>query len=156
MIWDEKSAKEIFEKKIHHKLPILKEHTKKEIKNESDKPMNILIEGDNYHGLSVLNYTHKGKIDIIYIDPPYNLGGETAAFRYNDKYVLEQDGYKHSKWLSFMNNRLRLASKLLKKNGLILISINDVEVSQLKLLCDDIFLESNFITKLIWKTRGKC
>ena len=155
LVWNEEKTKEVFEKESQGKLPVLTEDIKKSISDNKNKlaPYNVLIEGDNYHALSVLNYTHNKKIDIIYIDPPYNLGGEIGAFRYNDKYVTDDDGYKHSKWLSFMRNRLILAKKMLKKDGLLMISINDAEDSQLKLLCDDIFTESNFITKLIWKTR---
>ncbi|MDA7952206.1 MAG: site-specific DNA-methyltransferase [Nitrosopumilus sp.] len=151
LVW-ERYAEGIQEKINPNVLPMLEYDEKKSILTDSIYD-NILIEGDNYHALQVLNYTHSGKIDMIYIDPPYNLGGELGAFRYNDKFVTEHDGYRHSKWLSFMWNRLNLAKNLLNKNGLLLISINDVEDSQLRLLCDDIFSETNFITKLIWKTR---
>jgi adenine-specific DNA-methyltransferase len=104
------------------KLPVLLDVQEKEIKENDSNPTNILIEGDNYHALSVLNYTHKGRIDVIYIDPPYNLGGKD--FRYNDRYVEATDAYKHSKWLSFMYKRLVLAKYLLKPNGVIFISID--------------------------------
>ena len=104
-----------------------------------------MIEGDNYHALSVLNYTHGGKIDVIYIDPPYNTGN---GFRYNDKKIERDDAYRHSKWLSFMNKRLKLAKRLLSNKGIIFISIDDNEVSQLKILCNEIFNEVNFIAQL--------
>ena len=151
LVWDEERTKEIFEQEIQDKLPILKEVVKNEI-NDSDKskPNNILIEGDNYHVLSVLNHTHKGKIDVIYIDPPYNLGKE---FTYNDKLVDKDDSYKHSKWLSFMSKRLELAKKLLPIKGVIFISIDDVEHAQLKLLCDQIFHNDNFIATIIWQKK---
>jgi len=71
LIWDEEKTKEQFEKESENALPVLKEVKGKEIKTDPTKPTNILIEGDNYHALSVLNYTHQGKIDVIYIDPPY-------------------------------------------------------------------------------------
>ena len=114
--------------------------------------MNLLIEGDNYHVLSVLNYTHKGKIDVIYIDPPYNRG--SSDFKYNDKFVDREDGYKHSKWLNFMRNRLTLAKAVLKNTGVIFISIDENEFAQLKILLDEIFEENNFLGNLIWKRRG--
>ena len=111
LIWDEERTKEQFEKESENALPVLKEVKGKEIKTDPSKPVNILIEGDNYHALSVLNYTHQGKIDVVYIDPPYNRGG--SDFKYNDCYVDKDDSYRHSKWLSFMNKRLRLLKPLL-------------------------------------------
>ncbi|MCX5638832.1 MAG: site-specific DNA-methyltransferase [Planctomycetota bacterium] len=123
------------------KLPVLEEDKSKNIISGSDKPINVLIEGDNYHALSVLNYTHKSAIDVIYIDPPYNTGSDD--FKYNDRIVDKEDTYRHSKWLSFMEKRLKMAKNLLKNDGLIFISIDDNESSQLKLLCDEILGENN-------------
>lgn len=153
LIWDEEKTKEIFEEEIQKKLPVLKEIKKNGIGNVSESS-NILIEGDNYHALTVLNYTHKEKIDVIYIDPPYNIGGD---FTYNDKRVDKDDAYKHSKWLSFMSKRLRLAKNLLSQKGLIFISIDDNELSHLRLLCDDIFASKNFVGLIprITKKSGK-
>jgi len=111
--------------------------------------MNFLIEGDNLASLKLLEKTHKGKIDLIYIDPPYNTGSKD--FIYNDTYVDKLDGFRHSKWLSFMSNRLTLAKKLLNEQGSIFISIDDNEYSQLKILCDSIFGENNFVANVIWK-----
>ena len=119
------------------KLPVLVDVENKEITDGPHDPTNILIEGDNYHALSVLNYTHKGKIDVIYIDPPYNTGNND--FKYNDRYVDREDSYRHSKWLSFMSKRLQLARNLLTNAGVIFISIGDDEVAQLKLICDETF-----------------
>lgn len=147
LIWDEEKTKEQFERESENALPVLKQNKGKGINASHDKPINILIEGDNYHALSVLNYTHQGKIDLIYIDPPYNTGNKD--FRYNDSYVDREDSYKHSKWLSFMNKRLRLAKNLLKESGLFFISIDDNEYAQLKLLCDDIFGEKNFRNSIV-------
>ena len=124
---------------------------KREIKTDANKPTHILIEGDNYHALSVLNYTHSKSIDVIYIDPPYNTGNND--FKYNDKFVDREDSYRHSKWLSFMSKRLKLAKKLLKNNGVIFISINDIEQAQLKMLCDEIFNEDNFLANLVWQNK---
>lgn len=142
LIWDEEKVKEQFEKDAQNALPVLKEATSKEIKDKDDsKPINILIEGDNYHALSVLNFTHQRKVDVIYIDPPYNTG--SGDFKYNDKFIDEEDAFRHSKWLSFMSKRLKLAKSLLSEEGIILISIDDNEFAQLKLLCDEVFGEDN-------------
>jgi len=151
IVWEDKPEK--VAELCKEKLPILEEDTKKEIKTDDKKSVNILIEGDNYHALSVLNYTHKGRIDVIYIDPPYNTGNGDG-FRYNDKIVDKEDAYRHSKWLSFMEKRLKLAKNVLKNKGVIFISIDDNEVSQLKLLCNEIFGEQNFIAQLIWKKKA--
>ena len=114
--------------------------------------MNFLLEGDNLASLQLLLKTHKGKIDLIYIDPPYNTGHND--FAYDDNFVSANDAFLHSKWLSFMRNRLALAKNLLSPVGCIFISINDIEQSQLKLLCDSIFGESNFIATLPKKGSG--
>src|SRR3989338_8612416 len=147
---------EAFEDYVENKLPILKEVPKLAIKTKDDKPTHILIEGDNYHALTCLNYTHKGKIDVIYIDPPYNTGSD--GFRYKDKRIVDKfpDGtevpkdhpFRHSYWLSFIKKRLELANDLLKDTGIIFISIDDNEFAQLKLLCDNIFDGENFISCL--------
>ncbi len=150
LVWED-HVEEVAER-CKTEAPILVAKKDKQIKDK-DKPTNILIEGDNYHALQVLNYTHKGKINVIYIDPPYNTGNKD--FIYNDHYVDKEDNFRHSKWLSFMESRLRLAKKLLKKDGVIFISIDDNEMAQLKLLCNGIFGEENFITNFIWrKKRG--
>ena len=122
------------------------------VSENKQQPTHLLIEGDNYHALTVLNYTHKEKIDVIYIDPPYNTGNKD--FTYNDRYVDKEDGYRHSKWLNFMEKRLKLAKKLLTDTGVIFISIDDNEQAQLKLLCDWVFGEQNFIANLIWKKKS--
>ena len=111
----------------------------------------LIIEGDNYHALSVLNVTHKGKIDVIYIDPPYNTGNKD--FKYNDDYVDKEDSFRHSKWLSFMEKRLKLAKELLSDTGVIFISIDDNEQANLKLLCNSVFGE-NLTEMFIWKKSG--
>jgi adenine-specific DNA-methyltransferase len=141
LVWEEKTEDVV--KQCQKELPVLIEVKGKEIVTDKDKPTNILIEGDNYHALSVLNYTHAGKIDVIYIDPPYNTGNKDFIF--NDRFVDQEDSYRHSKWLSFMKKRLELAENLLRSNGLLYISIDDNEFSQLKMLCDKIFGEKNFI-----------
>jgi adenine-specific DNA-methyltransferase len=129
---------EEFDEKSKNSIPVLKEIKNKTIKNNDGKPTHILIEGDNYHALTCLNYTHAGKIDVIYIDPPYNTGNKD--FVYNDKFVDAEDEYRHSKWLSFMSKRLRIAKRLLSDKGVIFISIDDNEQAQLKLLCDEVLV----------------
>jgi len=147
IVWEDKP--EQVAELCKEKLPVLVEDKGKEIKTDDTKPVNILIEGDNYHALSVLNYTHKGKIDVIYIDPPYNTG-KKGEWKYNDYWVDEEDAYRHSKWLSFMNKRLELAKDLLSKTGVIFINIDDNEIAQLKLLCGEVFNERN-VDIVIWK-----
>lgn len=152
IVWDEENSKEAFEEEAEGKLPVLKEVQSKKILTNSSQSYNILIEGDNYHALSVLSYTHQKSIDVIYIDPPYNTG-TGDSFRYNDKIVDSEDSYRHSKWLSFMSKRLRLAMNLLKDSGVIFISIDDNEIAQLRLLCSQIFGENNFVGIICWKHR---
>ena len=144
LLWDKEKEPEKIIEECNKNIPILKEIENKKIENEGEN--NILIEGDNFHALEALNYTHEEAIDIIYIDPPYHTGKND--FIYNDKFIDEEDGYRHSKWLNFMYKRLKIARNLLKKDGVIFISIDDNEFAQLKLLCDKVFGEKNFISML--------
>ncbi len=147
---DARTPNEMFPNEMAGKpFPILKETKGKEINGDKSKPVNLLIEGDNYHSLAVLNFTHFEAVDLIYIDPPYNTGNKD--FTYNDKIVDSEDPFRHSKWLSFMEKRLKLAKNLLKKTGVIFISIDDHEQAPLKMLCDEIFEEKNFITNFLWR-----
>ena len=149
LVWEDKP--EEIETRLVDELPVLTEVPERAIVSDSpDAPNHILIEGDNLEALTALAYTHEGKIDVIYIDPPYNTGNKD--FVYNDSYVDREDGYRHSKWLSFMNKRLQIAKSLLSSGGVIFISIDDNEQAQLKLLCDEIFGSSNFITNIIWQS----
>jgi adenine-specific DNA-methyltransferase len=122
------------------------------VKKQSAAPNHILIEGDNLHALLALIFTHEGKIDLMYFDPPYNTGNKD--FKYNDSFVDREDSFRHSKWLSFMHKRLVIAHRLLSDKGVIFISIDDNEQAQLKMLCDEIFLIENFVTSFIWRTDG--
>jgi len=106
LVWDEERTKEKFEKDSENAIPVLSAVKEKSIATNNNSQTHILIEGDNYHALSVLNYPHQNSIDLIYIDPPYNTGKQD--FKYNDKWVDDEDGFKHSKWLSFMSKRLRI------------------------------------------------
>lgn len=152
LVWEDKP--EDVEEQLRDNLPVLREVVEKRILSPS--PLegaggrnHILIEGDNLHALTALTFTHEGKIDVIYIDPPYNTGNKD--FVYNDHFVDKEDSYRHSKWLSFMDKRLRIAKRLLSEKGVIFISIDDNEQAQLKLLCDEIYSDKNFIDTIIWK-----
>lgn len=148
LVWEDKP--ENVEERLREELPVLTEVKERAIISEDpDAPNHILIEGDNLEALTALTYTHTGKIDVIYIDPPYNTGNND--FVYNDRYVDKEDSYRHSKWLSFMSKRLSIAKKLLSDSGVIFISIDDNEQAQLKLLCDEVFLPQNFVGTYLWK-----
>lgn len=150
LVWEDKP--EAVEQKLETELPVLKEVPSRAIISDNpDAPNHILIEGDNLEALATLAYTHAGKIDVIYIDPPYNTGNKD--FIYNDSYVDSEDSYRHSKWLSFMSRRLRIAKKLLSERGVIFLSIDDDEQANLRLLCDEIFGQSNFLANLIWEKK---
>lgn len=145
LVWENKP--EDVEAQMQDELPVFTEVKDRAIISEApDAPNHILIEGDNLHALTALTYTHEGKIDVIYIDPPYNTGNKD--FIYNDSYVDREDGYRHSKWLSFMAKRLRIAKRLLSEKGVIFISIDDNEVNQLTMLCNEIFGEPNKVALL--------
>ena len=169
LVWEEKP--EEVEELLRQNLPILKEVTEKRIlgvietnpvvkntelfetENNNEGPIcnpnHVLIEGDNLHALTALSFTHEGQIDLIYIDPPYNTGNKD--FKYNDTFVDKEDAFKHSKWISFMEKRLRIAKRLLSHKGVIFISIDDYEQATLKLLCDEVFSEMNFVGNVIWQ-----
>ena len=149
LVWEYKTEDLI--DRCKREAPILKRIKKNMIKTDESEQNNVLIEGDNYHALQVLNYTHKGLVDFIYIDPPYNTGN--SGWLYDDKIVESTDVYKHSKWLAMMDKRLRLAKNLLSKKGVVFISIDDNEQANLKLLCDEIFGEVN-VEKMVWHKVG--
>lgn len=150
IVWED-SPEEV-EEILRVNVPVLIEDKDKAIiSNADDAPNHILIEGDNLEALTALSYTHEGKIDVIYIDPPYNTGNKD--FVYNDSFVDTEDGYRHSKWLSFMEKRLKIAKKLLSDKGVIFISIDDNEQANLKLLCDEVFGSKNFVANVCQKSR---
>ena len=111
--------------------------------------MNFLLEGDNLAALKLLEKTHRGNIDLIFIDPPYNT--RNGDFGYDDSRVDLTDTFRHSKWVSFMSERLLVARRLLKNDGVIFIAIDDNELAALKLLCDQLFGEENFLASIIWQ-----
>ncbi len=150
LVWEEKP--EDVEERLRTELPVLREICDKAIiSSNSDAPNHIIIEGDNLEALVALTYTHSGKVDVIYIDPPYNTGNKD--FVYNDSFVDAEDSFCHSKWLSFINKRLKIAKQLLSDKGVIFISIDDNEQANLKLLCDELFGEKNFIAKFDWRKK---
>ena len=152
LVWEDKP--EAVEERMQEELPVLKEVPERALISDSkDAPSHILIEGDNLEALTTLAYTHVGRIDVIYIDPPYNTGNKD--FIYNDSFVDREDTYRHSKWLSFMSRRLRIAKLLLSDKGVIFISIDDNEQAQLKLLCDEVFGEENFRNNILVRRRIK-
>ena len=150
LIWEE--HEEEIDKRLSDCIPVFSEIKEKEIiRTDLSNGFNFLLEGDNLHSLKLLEKTHKGRIDYIYIDPPYNTGG--TDFRYEDSIVGKEDGFRHSKWLSFMRSRLEIAQRLLSDDGIIFISIDDIEMAPLKMLCDDIFGPENHVETVIWKNK---
>lgn len=149
LVWEDKP--ENVEEELKTKLPVVTEVKEPIISSSPQAPDHILIEGDNLEALTTLSYTHAGRIDVIYIDPPYNTGNKD--FVYNDQYVDSEDSYRHSKWLSFMDKRLKIARKLLSDKGVIFISIDDNEQAQLRLLCDWIFGYNKFVATIPWRKR---
>jgi adenine-specific DNA-methyltransferase len=119
------------------------------IERGGEKPFHTVINAENYHALQTLLFTHRGKVDCIYIDPPYNTGNE--GWIYNDRYVAADDHYKHSKWLAFMERRLLLARDLLKSTGVIIVAIGDEEHHRLRMLMDQVFGVENFISDVVWQ-----
>ncbi|MFF1538456.1 site-specific DNA-methyltransferase [Microbacterium sp. NPDC058269] len=117
------------------------------VENSAGKPFHTVINAENYHALEMLTYTHQESVDLIYIDPPYNTGGK-FAWLYNDNYVDGEDEYQHSKWLAFMDRRLRVARELLKPSGAIMVSIGDDEQHRLRMLMEQIFGVENHVAQL--------
>ena len=149
LIWEE--HEERVDKELETQIPTFEEIKDKEIVSNLNEKFNFLLEGDNLHSLYLLEKTHKEKIDVIYIDPPYNTGNND--FTYGDETLSKEDEYKHSKWLSFMERRLTISKNLLSDRGFVFISIDDNEFANLRLLCDSIFGEENFIATLHWKKK---
>ena len=147
LVWEE--HEEEVDKQLVHNIPVFREVEDKKILADENADFNFLLEGDNLHSLKLLEKTHKGKIDVIYIDPPYNTGSKEENFKYDDNRIDRNDAYRHSKWLSFMNERLVIAKELLSDEGVLFISIDDNEQAQLKLLCDEIFGE-DYVETNIW------
>ncbi len=137
LVWEDK-IEDIVEQ-CKTELPVLAEDVSRRITETDDDLTHILIEGDNYHALSVLAYTHEKKVDVIYIDPPYNTGA--TDWKYNNNYVDINDSFRHSKWLSMMNNRLEIATDLLKEDGVLVMAIDENESSHIGVLLEEKFRE---------------
>lgn len=138
---------------MRENVPVFTEVKNREIvADKSSDSYNFLIEGDNLHSLKLLEKTHTGRIDVIYIDPPYNT--KNKEFVYDDRRIGEEDAYRHSMWLSFMEQRILILKRLLSERGVIFISIDDNEQANLKLLCDEILGEKNFIAMAIHKNNS--
>jgi adenine-specific DNA-methyltransferase len=153
IVWENKT--EDVEEQLRSMLPVLNEIKDKAIVNSAEHPNHILIEGDNLHALTALTFTHEGKIDVIYIDPPYNTGNKD--WKYNNDYVDSEDNFRHSKWLSMMKSRLSLAKNLLSEKGIIICAIDHYELFTLGCLMDEIFREENRIgiVSVIHKPEGR-
>lgn len=149
LVWEK--HEEAVDVQMKDNIPVFTEVTDREICAGADGNYNFLLEGDNLHCLRLLEKTHRGKIDVIYIDPPYNT--KNKDFVYDDVFVDGTDGYRHSKWISFMAERLSIAEKLLSDKGCIFISIDDNEQAALKMLCDEIFGEDKFVAHIPWRKR---
>lgn len=152
LVWEQ--HEETVDIKMRTHVPVFTEVKEREISHAPCDSYNFLLEGDNLHSLKLLEKTHKGKIDVIYIDPPYNTG-KTDDFIYDDKIVDQNDAYKHSKWLSFMEKRLLIARELLSDRGLIAISIGYQEVNDLMLLCEEIFSPMQVVSVTVQTSGGK-
>lgn len=150
LVWEEHT--EHVDEMLEANIPVLDEVKERKITVDESLDYNFLIEGDNLHALKLLEKTHRGKVDVIYIDPPYNTGND---FIYDDSYVDSSDSFTHSKWLSFMSKRLKKARQLLSSKGIIFISIDDREHAALKCLCDEIFGSDNFIGNFVWVRKKK-
>lgn len=151
LVWEQ--HEEEVDVKMQTHIPVFTEDKEREIIcNPDSEDFNFLLEGDNLHSLRLLEKTHKGKIDVIYIDPPYNRGKKD--FKYDDDFVVDEDGYKHSKWLSFMEKRLKIAKNLLSNIGVIIVNIDEHESYTLMCLLQEIFGEENNIGEIIWNKQN--
>lgn len=145
LVWADK--KEDVREQFKSKSPVFVLDKKKSFTESKILENNILIEGDNFDALSLLNYSHKGKIDVIYIDPPYNTGARD--WKYNNSYVDSEDPYRHSKWISFIHSRLILAKSLLSNEGVICVTIDDYELPRLLIIMEEIFGRNNFLGNVV-------
>ena len=108
-----------------------------QVRRHAHRSAHVVIEGENYHALQLLLYLHEGQVDCIYIDPPYNTGARD--WKYNNRLVDAKDDWRHSKWLSMMDRRLRLAKRLLRPDGVLIVTIDEHEVHHLGMLLESIF-----------------
>lgn len=152
LVWEQHEEAVDIQMRTH--VPVFTEVPEREIHaNPEDEGYNFLLEGDNLHSLKLLEKTHRGKVDVIYIDPPYNTVNKD--FVYDDVYIDGNDSFKHSKWLSFMSERLMIAKNLIKKEGIIAISIGYQEVHNLMVLCNEIFDTKQIVCVTVQTSGGK-
>lgn len=147
LVWEQ--HEEAVDVQMRDNIPVFTEVPECEIAAAHGENYNFLLEGDNLHSLRLLEKTHTGRIDVIYIDPPYNRG--KTDFKYDDDYVVKEDTFRHSKWTSFMQSRLEIGRHLLSEQGLMFISIDDNEIAPLKMLCDEVFGVDCFINLFVWQ-----
>ena len=148
LVWED-STEDAWEKMKDY-VPVLKEDESKRLDHGSENPNHILIEGDNLNALTALSYTHEGKIDVIYIDPPYNTGATT--WKYNNDFVDKDDAFRHSKWLSMMHHRLVIAKRLLNsENSALIVTIDEVECANLSCMLQELFpyAKTQMVTSVI-------
>lgn len=151
LVWER--HEEAVDVQMRDNIPVFTEVPEREICAIPGETYNFLLEGDNLHSLRLLEKTHAGKIDVIYIDPPYNTGSKD--FIYDDAYVDSNDGFSHSKWLSFMSERLSIASRLLSDKGVIVISIGYQEVHNLMVMCQEMFDDKQVVCVTVQTSGGK-
>ena len=108
-----------------------------EVTRSKERPYHVVINGENFHALQTLLLAYEGRLDCLYLDPPYNTGARD--WKYNNDYVDDNDDYRHSKWLSMMERRLSLARRLLKRNGVLIITIDENELHHLGVLLEEMF-----------------
>ena len=135
LVWEE-FDEDIVKLNINN-FPAVKEIKNRRLFKNNTKLSNFIIEGDNYNSLKLLNLTHSKKFDVIYIDPPYNTGARD--WKYNNDYVDNNDRWRHSKWINFMSNRLKLCKNLLSNSGVLICTIDHHEQENLGLLLREIF-----------------
>lgn len=152
LVWER--HEEAVDVKMRTHIPVFTEDASREITAIPGGAYNFLLEGDNLHSLYLLEKTHRGRIDVIYIDPPYNTG-KKDDFKFDDKWVDANDAYQHSKWLSFMYTRLLAAKNLLSDRGVIAISIGYQEINDLTLICEEIFSPRQVVTVTVQTSGGK-
>lgn len=150
LVWEQ--HEEAVDVMMRDNIPVFTEVPEREITAAPGQRYNFILEGDNLHALHLLTKTHRGKIDVIYIDPPYNT--KNKDFIYDDKRIDSSDGFQHSKWISFMAERLRIAGDLLSKNGIMAISIGYHEVNNLMMLCQEMFSTKNVVCVTVQTSSG--
>lgn len=150
LVWEQ--HEEAVDVMMRDHIPVFTEVPEREITAVPGQGYNFILEGDNLHALHLLTKTHRGKIDVIYIDPPYNT--KNKDFIYDDKRIDSSDGFQHSKWISFMAERLRIAGDLLSKNGIMAISIGYHEVNNLMMLCQEMFSTKNVVCVTVQTSSG--